>query len=1369
MYATPENTAFRCFYKGRFNLANTKMENDHTLKDKLDDYLLDRMSMVEREAFEKEMAESDQLRQDVELQRMIKDEISERASFFKIMECAEKQKTGRFIFFRSRTFYAIAASILILVTFFIWQPTKMSNEAIVAQYAFAIPIDDGVLTRGESDQIAKAECPFDNLFPDECQKILEAFTNYKNQEYEKARKLFEEVLSPPEKNEMISLFMAISQLKSGKGQLALETLQAIETSPVIQNKEQVKYFKALSFIAIGDKGRAKTLLLELADGDEYAVEANEIIKKLFRKTFFLWSNRDAGYRQVIESSFIEKSLKDLVYLSTKEYNSQNYTQSIKLAEYALKEIEEGNIVYDETDKIQFIRNIASAYFALEEYKKAEEYYLLNLENTSRVYGKESESYLSVLNGLAIISRITNNLTEAAEYYTNSLFVIEILYGEKSDEYEDNLYSLALIKKQLGRYFESLELFNEVLTIKEWKYGRETEGYFMALKHQTHIYAEIGDYQKAKIQAEEIVDFWKRNNNTEEYHRTLGDLASVYSDLCEFDKSIELQEFLLDQIIDEPQNYYAISNNLISDYLKIGDLKRAERKYQTTLSKFEGSEDYDIERSILLTNMAGYYQLIGEKEKVEVLYNEILNTLEHTVGNQHIYYATTLNNLGTFYQQIMNNAEAERLYLQAIEIIEESIGNSNLTYSHFINNLGTLYSSMENFHKANTLLKEALEIRLVITGEESLEYAESLMAIGFLYHEMKNYNKAEEYYLEAIKIREKLLGKENPLYIFSLKNLTALFQASDRFIEAKDAFMSLNEILMNYLKSNSELLSSTEKVNFRSHFYDKFTMAMLSFCLKVNSKELVSNFFNSNLIFKGQSLQGIIGIKQLSNVSKENELKGIYDKWEKLNRQVAYLQSLPLSQREFNVDSIRTIINSLEKEMIRESNEFENFHASFNIDWEDLTNSFSETEAGIEFIDFNYFNGTRWTDSTYYCALIVRHDSDHPEMVFLTEERPLEALLKSSSQSGGIDRLYASSRGAGTYSFGYASASDTTSLYELIWQPLDSLLKGIKTVYYSPSGLLHKVSHASISTDNPDNPAEMLMDKYQLNYVSSTRQVIAHWRNEFQISENTTVALFGGVDYEWHEKEETDTDENNIEKLLSYQYTRSSFIPYDTLRSTPLKYLPGTLDEVKNLKMHFNAQKIPTQCFTGKEATEANFKTISGVNSPEIIHLATHGFFFEQPENKPERNEWQMIGQKTYRYADDPLIRSGLLLAGANRKWSGGEIPMNMEDGILTALEISNLNLTNTKLVVLSACETGLGDIKGSEGVYGLQRAFKMAGVDFIVMSLWKVPDKETAEMMDLFYKKMLEGLAVREAFKNAQKVMRSKYSPYFWASFVLIE
>jgi len=194
-------------------------------------------------------------------------------------------------------------------------------------------------------------------------------------------------------------------------------------------------------------------------------------------------------------------------------------------------------------------------------------------------------------------------------------------------------------------------------------------------------------------------------------------------------------------------------------------------------------------------------------------------------------------------------------------------------------------------------------------------------------------------------------------------------------------------------------------------------------------------------------------------------------------------------------------------------------------------------------------------------------------------------------------------------------------------------------------------------------------------------------------------------------------------------------------------------------------------YTGINASEESFKALSGNNSPEIIHLATHGFFFPDPKKQKRKDDllFQQLNDSPYTRADNPLMRSGLLFAGANTVWTGDEIPGYLEDGVLTAYEVSGLNLFNTKLVTLSACETGLGDIQGTEGVYGLQRSFKMAGVDYLIMSLWQVPDKETQEFMTLFYKNLTSGQPIAEAFRNTQKTMHKKYEPFYWAGFVLLQ
>ncbi|BAO77700.1 CHAT domain-containing protein [Winogradskyella sp. PG-2] len=186
------------------------------------------------------------------------------------------------------------------------------------------------------------------------------------------------------------------------------------------------------------------------------------------------------------------------------------------------------------------------------------------------------------------------------------------------------------------------------------------------------------------------------------------------------------------------------------------------------------------------------------------------------------------------------------------------------------------------------------------------------------------------------------------------------------------------------------------------------------------------------------------------------------------------------------------------------------------------------------------------------------------------------------------------------------------------------------------------------------------------------------------------------------------------------------------------------------------------------ASEKQFKNLSG-QSPNLIHIATHGFFFENSEKSKTSIDDEV--SNIYRSSKDPLLRSGLILSGANQAWGNNNFYSDNEDGILTAMEIANLDLSNTSIVVLSACETGLGDINGSEGVYGLQRAFKMAGVDTLIMSLWQVPDKETAIFMETLYKNWTKNNTIRAAFIETQRNLSRKYKddPFKWAAFVLLE
>jgi CHAT domain-containing protein len=349
----------------------------------------------------------------------------------------------------------------------------------------------------------------------------------------------------------------------------------------------------------------------------------------------------------------------------------------------------------------------------------------------------------------------------------------------------------------------------------------------------------------------------------------------------------------------------------------------------------------------------------------------------------------------------------------------------------------------------------------------------------------------------------------------------------------------------------------------------------------------------------------------------------------------------------------------------------------------------------------------------------------------------------------------------------APASKQKSLYELIWQPLENHLKGINTVYCSPAGLLHRLNLAAI----PDANGTFFSDQRQVVLMGSTRQLVIPSSGLQQITHDAYLA--GGIRYD-NESTTAAYANGGASSRSSERLDQTTFQPDSAsiMRGGVLDYLPATAMEVHEITQVLTQAMISTKVDTGFYATEEAFRQL-GIDkpSPRIIHLATHGYFFPDPvDQTPKAGNFSAQGS-VFKKSEQPMIRSGLIMAGAKQAWLTGHHPAGLDDGILTAYEISQMNLSNTELVVLSACETGLGDIVGNEGVFGLQRAFKIAGAKYLIMSLWKVDDRSTREFMTAFYKHWLTGeQTIPQAFRDTQREMRVKRpGAYDWAGFVLIE
>ena len=302
-----------------------------------------------------------------------------------------------------------------------------------------------------------------------------------------------------------------------------------------------------------------------------------------------------------------------------------------------------------------------------------------------------------------------------------------------------------------------------------------------------------------------------------------------------------------------------------------------------------------------------------------------------------------------------------------------------------------------------------------------------------------------------------------------------------------------------------------------------------------------------------------------------------------------------------------------------------------------------------------------------------------------------------------------------------------SLYNLVFKPVESSLKGIKTIHVSPVGLLNRIAFDALTCDS----SSILSDKYNIYYTSSTATILN--KSGLNKEDISSTALFGGIEYSLSVEEMT--------KIASKYKTRrsalvnmqdlSSMRTIDTLtRGVNWSYLPGSLEETEEIEGILKKNAVEVTLYKDEQGSEEQFKELE-LNAPSILHVSTHGFYFGD-DKKSEMYKDMIDKEVRFAHSYDPLLRSGFILAGGNSAFQGDKIPDDVEDGVLTALEISRLNFFNTKLAVLSACQTGLGDVYGNEGVYGLQRSFKMAGVDYLLFSLWEVPDYQTRQLWPTF-------------------------------------
>lgn len=740
----------------------------------------------------------------------------------------------------------------------------------------------------------------------------------------------------------------------------------------------------------------------------------------------------------------------------------------------------------------------------------------------------------------------------------------------------------------------------------------------------------------------------------------------------------------------------------------------------------------------------------ETKALRILYQ---NKLEQTVTAISIW-----NNLGQGAMNRKNDRDALIYFQKSIAIIEntKTVNNPNI-YLFSLYGIANIYISQNKFDRAKEYLykyKKYLDensniMPIIYEGyyyslgnyyfqqDEFLEAKVNYEKSFTFYESKKNSFKKMRYYFCSYFLENnanefieniKTYQKENNDTYWGWGIIYLLKYNSGDFIGARNLLeMQLNKLISDNNKYFN-LLSDNEKENLYKSFVNQFEY-LNSYLLENNStfieKYINFRFYSKSLLFsnhfKSDENDRELYSEFKSNISMIN--KAIESKSEDF-KSIENLKNKNREIEKFLSENIKpTVVPTLK----------------------DLKNKLTNNEAYIEIIRINKqsYNSTKkaadiikfFTDSISYGAIVIKKNST-----------PKFILIDGSNQ---LEKKYASS-----FKSYIQNKQEDIESYHLLFEKIDNELKDVKKIYLVTDGIYNSINIESIY--NP-NRKQYLIDYLKIQPIQNVR-TITDDKKDFKVGMNTKTILFGNPDFDLLITD-AKIDNFSLDRGLDNN-------ALDEIKaSVKIGRLDGTQKEIETIEVIFKNSKSTVELFSKANATEDNLKNIQ---STDILHIATHGYFLSNDDTSKTKQSIANLVNDNYK--NDSYLKSGLLLAGAQNTLNGKQ-PENSNNGILTAEEAKNLNLKDTELVVLSACETGLGDNLVGEGVIGLQRAFMIAGAKSVIMSLWSVSDEKTQELMTMFYTNWIKNnMSKEEALYQAKLEMKKFYpQPYYWAGFILLE
>lgn len=990
--------------------------------------------------------------------------------------------------------------------------------------------------------------------------------------------------------------------------------------------------------------------------------------------------------------------------------------------------------YDESDTTVSLcipRGGACQTFYFRTYGDAESLYARVLGIKERIFGRANPDVASVLNTLGWISYSQKRYAEAESVFNQALAIREGVLGTYHRDVAQTLHNLGLLYARQQRFAEAESVYTRSLAIREAVLEPQDLNLAWSLFNLAMIYFNVGRYQEAE--------------------------------------PLERRALAIREKVLEPDDPLVLAslNNLAGIYTEQGKYAEAEPLFRRAIAlkeKREGTEHPDLITHVGNLAIVCYNQ--AKYAEAETLFKRTIDLIQKAWGNDNQALAGVYNNLANLYAEQGRCPEAEALLQQALSIYEKALGPDHHILAYPLHTLGVCYSDQARYAEAELVLMRALEVIEKSLGPESPISAYPLSDLAAIYTNQGKYAEAELLYRRALAIWEDAVGVEHPDYAAGMEAFSKHHRLAGEPEVALDLAARAFEIRRKNFRDGSAVMSERDALTY-SKFMQRSADGFLSAYFDIEAPDPAATRTAADVVL---STKGKASETTFVRAAEMNMLAHLGAMADSLRNARTLLSKLYVSGATEEALGNREVLD----QATRDKERFEARLAASNVSYRNLQEALDADSDKIrsilrtllrrmvlvEYAKYDYQPKQPGRAVPHYLVLVI--DRDEPmRIVDLGEASLIDGLIERYRRH----MLGISSSGqwpAGADQHDYRDLA--TALYEMVWKPIEDMTAEPGLVLVAPDGGLNLVPFACLM----DDAGRYLVETTAIHYLSSGRDLI-RLRNETQPAKG--LFALGDPDYNasaYARLMQKPSPAQPVIEIASLS-TRNVRSGCGQLRHMTVSSLPGTKHEVELIAAGWADQtNEPLTVCLGLEASEERLKV--GGPGNRIIHLATHGYFLEGVCQPEEPTGW--LGSDVGFLGENPLLLSGLFLAGGNLHGAGAD-SLGAEDGILTAEEVTAMTLSGTQVVVLSACETGLGRVTEGEGVYGLRRAFQMAGARTVISALWPVSDEATAEMMSHLYQRHDESMpdALRriqlERIDDLRQANRPDH-PFIWGGFIAL-